>query len=138
MALNRKIARRKGIHSDIQEVVGDIEGLLIMNPIDEVKLRARYMTLIDTVAELKELNDEIWTTMEADVIAADVVENRKIVRPVKETIVKAEQALKTSVTTPAQADAAPVTATNSEIRTPKLPLPKFDGDVLQWRVLERF
>ena len=84
MALNRKISRRKGLQTDIKELIGDANGLLEVN-LDVVKLTACRTNLTDSV---KELNEEIWEAMEAEQIEADVVKERKFSRPVAEVHVK--------------------------------------------------
>lgn len=112
---------------------------LAVNPVDCDRLVSLKSSLNDKQQTLKSLDDEILGLINEDEVTTDIEQADKYKERVYEAISRIERKL-LAVATPASAHAtatpaavaAPPPATICKVKLPKISLPQFGGNLLNW------
>ena len=92
-ALNRRMARRKGLKTHVLKIQEDIKVCLAESHLDQVKNLGLKNSFLEKVEKLSDVNEQVLTGLEPANNEADVVESMTFLDPIHELL--AEITLKT-------------------------------------------
>ena len=131
-ALARKVARRKGIRASALTLITEIKNYLSdVTENDKVKLMGLRNNLNDIVNNLKEIDEEISNALDVNEIENDVIESLNFMSPIH--ILLAEISDKVDNLKLLSSHASSVGSIERRCKLPKLELPTFSGNPLEWQ-----
>ena len=130
-ALNRKIARRKGLRSTASAFCKRADDIL--NEYTEEKrvtLVALQTTITDTIRQLKEIDEEICSALATEDIEDDVMETAEFYLSINVSLTALANVMSPTIAPRTESTRS---AEKASIKLPKMELPKFNGNPLQWQ-----
>ena len=140
MSFDRKLRRREGIRVYFVSMIGETRDYLSQENNDEAKLLAYKATLSKMVDQLSTIDDEVAKLIEPENLKDDVIECMKVISPFDEIEaminLKLSSIAKDKEPIPPDSVSLPspsLSSHSSVSRLPKIELPVFKGDPLQWQ-----
>lgn len=132
--LQRKFARRKGLRTNLASVIGRVEVFLSDATVDRGNLIGIKSRLNNSIDSLNEIYDEIIALLDPADIENDVIESAKVLEPTFKLIADLDlkvQAL--AITCDSVSVGSTSSSTKQNVKLPKLELPIFKGNPLEWQ-----
>ena len=138
--LARKKARRNALRKGLKNILDEASTALGDAETNEARLIAIKGRVVSSVESLNALDDEIVNSLDPDAIEEDVLESISVVEPTHEIVASLQlrmeklriEQLKVS-NSDAERATSSASSTTKSCRLPKLELPTFKGEVLEWR-----
>ena len=131
MTLARKTARREGIRTHLATVLKQVGEALEKESVSHSELLGLRNQMESVVDELIKIDSEISALLSTEEIANDFIACMKVLEPTH--LLRAELGLKLEAMSSSTETVTAPSVTSQHCKLPKLELPIFKGDPLQWQ-----
>ena len=134
MSLERKIGKRKGLRIIFKDALGQVDAILNDESASHQILFSVKNRLTTIIEQLNSIDDDICDLLDPDDVEDDVIECSKILQPTHLMLVQLNEKIEGFKAKSVSASENTVSSSNgSQHRLPKLEIPTFKGDPLQWQ-----
>ena len=138
----RTQARRKAMRSTLHKAIDDARNALEDADSNEGKLMGLKVRIDSVVETLSELDDEIVSNLDPDIVEEDVIESMTVIEPTCELLASLQLKMeklrveKLKASTSETERVSSHSSVTRSCRLPKLELSVYKGEVLEWRGFE--
>lgn len=141
-SLNRRLNKRKAMRTQFLKSLSQVQEYLVSGELEESKLSGFESALGRKGEELRAIDDDIQNEIEEDEVEKDVEESYEILEPLDEVLaslgiklseLRVSKSANESGSTLGSAISASSSAKSVKCKLPKLEIPAFSGEPLEWQ-----